>query len=77
MQAMQDAIVGTGVVALRNHRLQAADIEYEYVGFWARVGAAIIDTLLILMVATPLMLAFYGEAYSTSTDLVLGLLIFS
>ncbi len=37
--------------------------ELEYVGFWARVGATIIDTILILMVTTPLMLAFYGDSY--------------
>ena len=28
--------------------MESNDIELEYVGFWARVGASIIDTLLIL-----------------------------
>jgi uncharacterized RDD family membrane protein YckC len=35
----------------------------EYVGFWVRVGAALIDTLLIVMVAMPLLVAIYGWAY--------------
>jgi uncharacterized RDD family membrane protein YckC len=37
--------------------------DVEYVGFWARVGAAIIDSILILLVTFPLLLAFYGWAY--------------
>ncbi len=35
--------------------------ELEYVGFWPRVGAAIIDTILILMIIGPLLTSFYGE----------------
>jgi len=34
--------------------------EYQYVGFWLRVGAAIIDTILVLCVAVPLVVWFYG-----------------
>ena len=43
-------------------------VELEYVGFWARVGATIIDTVLILLVTTPLMLAFSGSSYWVYTD---------
>ena len=39
------------------------DDELEYVGFWPRVGAAMIDTILILMIIGPLLTAFYGEEY--------------
>jgi uncharacterized RDD family membrane protein YckC len=35
----------------------------EYAGFWIRVGAAIIDTLLIMAVLVPLLVAIYGWAY--------------
>lgn len=35
----------------------------EYVGFWARVGAALIDTVLVLAVTLPLLVAIYGWAY--------------
>lgn len=41
--------------------MQATDVEYA--GFWVRVGAAMIDTLLILAVTFPLLLAIYGWNY--------------
>lgn len=44
--------------------------ELEYVGFWARVGASLIDTALILMVVTPIMHFAYGSDYSP--DALLG-----
>lgn len=37
--------------------------EIRYVGFWARVGAALIDTVLLLLVTLPLLLAIYGWVY--------------
>ena len=37
--------------------------DVEYVGFWARVGASLIDTALALVVIVPLLLAIYGKAY--------------
>jgi uncharacterized RDD family membrane protein YckC len=37
--------------------------ELEYVGFWPRVGASIIDTMAIVLVVSPLLVAFYGKAY--------------
>jgi uncharacterized RDD family membrane protein YckC len=37
--------------------------EVVYAGFWVRVGAALIDTLLILFVTIPLGYAVYGWAY--------------
>jgi uncharacterized RDD family membrane protein YckC len=35
----------------------------EYVGFWRRVLATVIDTLLQLVVIVPLLLAIYGREY--------------
>ncbi|HEY1044287.1 MAG TPA: RDD family protein [Telluria sp.] len=49
---------------------QESDI--EYVGFWARVGASLIDTVLLLLVTTPLLLAVYGQQYWEDSSLVLG-----
>jgi uncharacterized RDD family membrane protein YckC len=34
--------------------------EYEYVGFWLRVGAALVDTILVLCIALPLIVWLYG-----------------
>ena len=35
----------------------------EYAGFWIRVVAALIDTLLFLIVTIPVLIAIYGWAY--------------
>ena len=32
----------------------------QYVGFWARIGAALIDSVLLLMIIAPLLYWFYG-----------------
>jgi uncharacterized RDD family membrane protein YckC len=33
---------------------------YQYAGFWVRTGAAIIDSILTLMITTPLLILYYG-----------------
>jgi uncharacterized RDD family membrane protein YckC len=43
--------------------------EYEYAGFWIRVWAALIDTVLIVAVTTPLLGALYGWDYSFDAQL--------
>lgn len=39
------------------------DQTIEYAGFWIRVGAAIIDTLLIMVITLPLLVGIYGWDY--------------
>ncbi|EAS43053.1 RDD family protein [Photobacterium profundum] len=46
--------------------------KFEYVGFWSRVGATLIDTIIIVMISAPLMYMFYGDSYLYSDDFVLG-----
>jgi uncharacterized RDD family membrane protein YckC len=46
--------------------------ELEYVGFWLRLGATIIDTILFLFVIVPLLLAIYGRQYFASTEMIRG-----
>ena len=41
--------------------MQPSDVEYA--GFWIRVGAALIDSLLILAIIVPLLAAIYGWGY--------------
>lgn len=43
-----------------------------YVGFWARVGAALIDTALLLMLVVPLIYWMYGPEYFTESDTYRG-----
>ncbi|HEY4531095.1 MAG TPA: RDD family protein [Luteimonas sp.] len=44
------------------------DHELEYVGFWARVGATIVDSLIIGVITLPLVIAVYGWEGYTSAD---------
>lgn len=46
--------------------------EQEYVGFWARTGASIIDSILLVMVIWPLLIGIYGWKYLDKTELILG-----
>ncbi len=47
-----------------------ADSELEYVGFWLRVGASLVDTVLLVAATAPLLWLLYGRAFDpTSTDL--------
>ncbi len=39
-----------------------------YVGFWARVGAAIIDTILLGVIIWPVLTLYYGEKYWDMED---------
>lgn len=39
------------------------DNEFEYAGFWIRTGAAIIDTILIILITFPMLISIYGWAY--------------
>jgi uncharacterized RDD family membrane protein YckC len=48
------------------------DNTVEYGGFWIRTGAAIIDSIIVLLVITPLLTAIYGTDYWLSGGLVQG-----
>jgi uncharacterized RDD family membrane protein YckC len=42
--------------------------ELEYVGFWARVGASLIDTVLALIICVPVLTLIYGWQYWSSAS---------
>lgn len=44
----------------------------EYVGFWARVAASMVDTILVALVSVPILHAVYGDAYWWTASLVKG-----
>ena len=46
--------------------------EQEYAGFWIRVGVALIDTVLILIVIMPILIAIYGKSYWTEDTMLHG-----
>jgi uncharacterized RDD family membrane protein YckC len=51
-----------------------ADAAVEYVGFWARVLATLIDTVLVLCVTLPLVIAVYGRSYfdASASGVIVG-----
>lgn len=49
---------------------QESDVEYA--GFWSRVGATLIDTVLVLIITIPMLLAVYGRGYWVSESFILG-----
>ncbi len=46
--------------------------QVEYAGFWIRTAAAIIDSILLLMVLGPLLTAIYGADYWVGEQLFFG-----
>jgi uncharacterized RDD family membrane protein YckC len=50
--------------------MQAEDL--EYVGFWARLGAVLIDSVLLMLITFPLIWSIYGSAYFEDTALIAG-----
>ena len=47
-------------------------IEQEYAGFWIRTGAAIIDSILILIIIVPILIAIYGSDFLVNDSFVAG-----
>ena len=49
------------------------ETDYEYAGFWVRVGASLIDVALLLMITLPITLMIYGsDRVWNSEDFILG-----
>ncbi|MDR0225160.1 MAG: RDD family protein [Burkholderiaceae bacterium] len=48
------------------------DDDLEYVGFWARTGATLIDTLILLVLMLPALLSIYGWEYLESDKWIHG-----
>lgn len=52
--------------------IDATNEEIRYAGFWIRVGASIVDTILILAVTLPLLTLIYDSTYWTGENLFFG-----
>ena len=48
------------------------DEAVTYAGFWVRVGATLIDALLIMLVTMPILVSVYGSGYIFSEEIVQG-----
>jgi len=56
----------------RNKERKVEHEDLEYVGFWARVGASLIDTVLLMIILIPILHMTYGPSYWVSDSLILG-----
>jgi uncharacterized RDD family membrane protein YckC len=52
------------------------DVAEEYAGFWIRVGASLIDSLLICLIIWPLLMMVYGPDYLLKAGWTAGTLDF-
>jgi len=56
----------------QNTQIEPFGKAYEYVGFWLRFGATIIDTIIILIITAPIVTAIYGTSYWESEKIIVG-----
>ena len=45
----------------------------EYAGFWIRVGASLIDTILMMVIVAPVLTLIYGKGYWSSETFFVGI----
>ena len=48
--------------------MEVSDEPVQYVGFWTRLGASIIDSIILIMITFPLLYLIYGGEYFDSSD---------
>lgn len=51
---------------MENNKIDFSKDDIIYVGFWARVGASILDSIALLVITSILLYAFYGSDYFTA-----------
>ena len=66
----------SGLMGRGTKELNVQDRELEYVGFWPRVGASLIDTVLLLIILIPIIHMVYGPSYWGSESFIQGPLDF-
>nr|VFJ56572.1 MAG: Uncharacterized membrane protein YckC, RDD family [Candidatus Kentron sp. FW] len=52
--------------------IEAFGATYEYAGFWIRSGAAVIDTIILLLITGPIVTAIYGAEYWEGEYIIAG-----
>tara|TARA_B110000211_G_C13867262_1_gene459219 strand:- start:269 stop:703 length:435 start_codon:yes stop_codon:yes gene_type:complete len=52
--------------------MEYIESDVEYAGFWLRVGASLIDTILMMVIIVPVLSMIYGKGYWASEAVFLG-----
>ncbi|XQW86729.1 RDD family protein [Thalassotalea piscium] len=59
---------------MSDEKIEVADTLYQYVGFWARLLASLIDSICIVAVTLPILFMIYGAEYFDSEEISHGML---
>lgn len=51
---------------------KSVDTSHKYTGFWLRVGASLIDTIIILVITYPILVSIYGWEYFEGESIIAG-----
>lgn len=55
-----------------NSKMEADKESFEYVGFWLRCGASLIDGIIIIVLTFPILYLIYGVEYFNSDSFIQG-----
>ena len=57
---------------MNSHIAEKFGAAYEYSGFWIRLGASLIDIIILIAITFPMLHMIYGETLYYSEDFILG-----
>lgn len=57
---------------MNSHIAEKFGAAYEYSGFWIRLGASLIDIIILIAITFPMLYMIYGETLYHSEDFILG-----
>jgi len=57
---------------MSSNEIEINGTPFEYVGFWSRLGASIIDSIIIIVITLPTLYLIYGDDYFNSEEFIQG-----
>lgn len=57
---------------MNSHIAEKFGAAYEYSGFWIRLGASLIDIIILIAITFPMLYMIYGETLYYSEEFILG-----
>ena len=57
---------------MSSNEIEINGTPFEYVGFWSRLGASIIDSIIIIVITLPTLYLIYGGDYFNSEEFIQG-----
>lgn len=60
-------------IKVSSTEMETSESQHQYVGFWPRFGASIIDTILVIMITYPLLYSIYGNEFWETDQFIMGM----